>query len=36
LFGPALVEETASVTVVGPGWVLAVDAYGNLHIHDAR
>jgi N-methylhydantoinase A len=34
--GPALVEEAASVTVVGPGRVLAVDAYGNLHIRDAR
>lgn len=34
--GPTLVEEAASVTVVAPGWVLVVDAYGNLHIHDAR
>jgi N-methylhydantoinase A len=34
--GPALVEEAASVTVVGPGRRLAVDAYGNLHIHDER
>ena len=35
LLGPALVEETASVTVVGPGHRLTVDAYGNLHIIDA-
>ncbi|WP_428538903.1 hydantoinase/oxoprolinase family protein [Rhodopila sp.] len=33
--GPALVEETASVTVVGPGHRLTVDAHGNLHILDA-
>jgi N-methylhydantoinase A len=30
--GPALVEEDASVTVVMPGWTLAVDDWGNLHI----
>lgn len=28
--GPALVEETASTTVVPPGWALEVDAIGNL------
>ncbi len=32
LMGPALVEETASVTVVAPGKRLTVDAYGNLRI----
>jgi N-methylhydantoinase A len=30
--GPALVEENASVTVLGPGKSLSVDAYGNLMI----
>jgi N-methylhydantoinase A len=30
--GPALVEEHASTTVLQPGDVLEVDAYGNLHI----
>jgi len=30
--GPALIEEHASTTVVFPGDLLAVDAYGNLHI----
>lgn len=30
--GPALVEEDVSVTVVRPGYLLTVDAYGNLDI----
>lgn len=30
LAGPALVEEGATVTVVPPGWKVAVDGYGNL------
>ncbi len=34
--GPALVEEHASTTVVHPGDVLTVDAFGNLHIDIRR
>jgi N-methylhydantoinase A len=30
--GPALIEEHASTTIVQPGDVLHVDAYGNLHL----
>jgi N-methylhydantoinase A len=30
VFGPALVEESASVTVLDPGKTLTVDRYGNL------
>jgi N-methylhydantoinase A len=30
--GPALVEEPASVTVLGPGQQLSVDAWGHLLI----
>ena len=30
--GPALVEENASVTVLGPGKSLSVDRFGNLLI----
>jgi N-methylhydantoinase A len=33
--GPAIVEETASVTVLNPGHVLAVDRFGNLVIERA-
>ena len=32
LFGPALVEESASVTVLDPGKKMTVDRYGNLLI----
>ena len=34
--GPALIEEYASTTVVHPGDVLEVDAFGNLIIHIRR
>jgi N-methylhydantoinase A len=30
--GPALIEEHATTTVVQPGDLLKVDAYGNLHL----
>ena len=35
LQGPALIEEAASVTVVEPGQVLTVDAFGHLLIEQA-
>jgi N-methylhydantoinase A len=31
--GPCIVEESAATLVVPPGKRVAVDAYGNLHIH---
>ena len=35
IVGPAIVEETASVTVLNPGHVLVVDRFGNLVIERA-
>jgi len=33
--GPALIEESASVTVLDPGKTMAVDRYGNLLLSNA-
>ncbi len=34
--GPAIIRESASTTVVCPGYVARADAYGNLHIANKR
>jgi N-methylhydantoinase A len=33
--GPAVIEETASTTIVPPNWSATVDRYGNLILTEA-